>query len=121
MFKTVEPKAEGASAPADFLQLLPGPSSAYLQPSLMCGRKKKLSSTVKGPIFHSPHKITSEPASVKDPGRRNETPRSETKEFTAHRAAHGHVCFPALHPRSTDEEQPPQGGGSMHAVALHHK
>ena len=66
---------------------------------------------MKGPIFHPSHKTTSEPARFKDPGRRNETPRSETKEFTAHSAAHGHLCFPAPPP----SPQTGNGPGGFHA------
>lgn len=78
--------------------------------------KKNLSRTVKGPIFHPPHKITREPASFKDSGRRNETPRSETKEFTAHSTAHGHSCFPA--PLSPGSSSPGVvGGGGFQACS----
>lgn len=72
-------------------------------------KKKNLSRTVKSPIFHPLHKITREPASFKDSGRRNETPRSETKEFTAHSTAHGHSCFPA--PPSPVSSSPMGVGG----------
>lgn len=59
--RMAEPEAEGAGMPADLPQLLPQPSSARLQPSFTC-EGKKLSRTVKGPIFHPARAVTSESA-----------------------------------------------------------